>query len=111
MLLANLFVVSGWTVEQSTKSLPFTSPFTAVAIVSVIAASSPRHVKMMSDLETASSKLDATVDFPEGNFTFRSVARFCVRLKMMSGLSRSPFSTKFLHIPLPCVSKAETYEV
>ena len=103
-----MFVVSGWTVEQSTKSLPFTFPFSAVAIVSLIAASSPRHVKMMSALDTASSRLDATVDFPEGSFVFRSTARFCVRLKMMSGWSRSPFSIKFLHIPLPYVSKAET---
>ena len=56
------------TVEQSTKSLPFTLPSIAVAIVSLIAASSPKHVKMMSPVETASSRLDATFDFPEGNF-------------------------------------------
>ena len=76
--------------------------------MSSIAASSPRQVKMMSALDTASSMLDATVDFPEGNFALRSVARFWVRLKMMSGLSRSPFSTRFLHIPLRCVSKDVT---
>ena len=64
----------------------------------------------MSALDTASSRLDAIVDFPGGNFASRSAARFCVRLKIISGLSRWPFSTKFLHIPLVCVSKAETYE-
>ena len=110
MLLANPFVESGWIVEQSAKSLPFTSNFIALAIVSLTAASSPRQVKIMSALDTASSKLDATVDFPGGNCALRSVARVCVRLKMMSGLLRSPFSTRFLHMPLACVSRDETRE-
>lgn len=99
MVFASVFVVSGWTVEQSTKSFPLTLPFIIVATVSLTAASSPRHVKMISDFEIASSMLLATVDPPAGSSAFKSSARFTVRLKMISGLSRFPFSTRFLHMP------------
>ena len=76
--------------EQSTKSLPLTSHWTAVAIVSVIAASSPRQVKMMSDLVTASSIVLATVDLPSGSLACRSMARWVVLLKMIKGELSSP---------------------
>jgi hypothetical protein len=61
-------------------------PLVAASIVSSIAVSSPRQVKMMSALPTASSRLKATVDLPEGSFVLRSVARFCVRLEDDEGL-------------------------
>jgi hypothetical protein len=53
----------------------FHIPFTAVSIVSLIALSSPTQVKMMSELATASSMLETTVDLPEGSLEERSVAR------------------------------------
>ncbi len=85
--------------EQSTNNFPLTFPLSTVAIVSLTAGSSPRHVKMMSDFDTASSMLETTVAFPDGSFSFNSVARLVVRLYMIRGLSRLPFSTRFLHMP------------
>lgn len=68
-------LVSGWMVEQSTKSFPLGLDCKAVSIVEVMAASSPTHVKMMSDFETTSSMVLATRDFPDGNVLANSVYR------------------------------------
>lgn len=66
-------LVSGWMVEQSTKSLPFALACRAVSMVEVMASSSPTHVKMMSDFVMSSSIVLATTDFPDCNVLANSV--------------------------------------
>lgn len=68
-------LVSGWTVEQSTKSFPLGLDLRAMSMVELIAASSPTHVKMISDFETTSSMVLATMDFPDGSVLANSVYR------------------------------------
>src|SRR5436305_6201051 len=80
ILLAKASVVLGCTVEQSTNNLFVMLTFRAVSMVSFIAASSAIQVKMISDLETASSIVDATMDLPGGSLILRFVARSWVRL-------------------------------
>ena len=75
ILFAKSSVVSGWTVEQSTKSFPLTPFLSIVSVVSLTAASSPTQVKMMSDFEMTSFMEEATTDFPDGKVLLKSSAR------------------------------------
>jgi hypothetical protein len=98
-LFSSAFVVSGCTVDASTMTFPFNSCSSMTSTAELTAASSPRHMKMMSALLTASLMVSTTLVLSAPRAAERSSERFLVRLKRINGLSRFPFSTKFLHIP------------
>jgi hypothetical protein len=95
-LAASLFVASGVIVEHSKNSFPHILVSRIASNDEITASSSERQDQIISDLETASKSVSATMAFP---IAFEcDIAREMVLFQRMMGLERLAFSARFLLI-------------